>query len=162
MACRQFAFAALQTLFDLTQVVRTSQLAKEHRHQLRPTAYSTRMALGVQLAYFALRVRPRNKLENLTEQAAESVHVEPFCGAPERCGNRSSLHGKARRLSPNLDDSDSIHTGSITSRSLSVQSLARILHAWVLMQHLSFVALGAFLAITLAEVSAGYGVTSVS
>ena len=65
------------------------------------------MALGVQLAYLALNVRPRNKLENLTEKSAESVHVEPFCGAPERCGNRSSLHGESQRLSPNLDDSES-------------------------------------------------------
>jgi hypothetical protein len=56
------------------------------------------MPLGSQLPHLALEVRPRNKLENLTEQAAKSVHVEPFRCRPKRCGSHSSLLGRAQRL----------------------------------------------------------------
>jgi len=95
---RQLALAAPQSLFDLPQAVGTSQLAEQHRHELLPAAHSPRMPFGVELAHFALKVHARNKLDNLTEQAAKSVHVESFCCMQKRCGNRSSLHRKAQRL----------------------------------------------------------------
>src|SRR6266403_526751 len=103
---RELAFAAPQTLLDLPQAVGTSQLAEEHRYELLPAAHSPRMPFGVELAHFALKVRARNKLEYLTEQAAKSVHVEPFCRMPKRSGKSLQLTWGGSTSPPNLDDSD--------------------------------------------------------
>ena len=51
-----------------------------------------------------------DKLENLAEQAAKSVHVEFLFRTPKRSGNRSSLPREAQRLPANLDDSDAVST----------------------------------------------------
>ena len=102
---RKLAFAALQSLLDLTQAVRPAQLTEDHRNELLPAIRSPRMPLRIVLGDQLREVTARNKLENLTEQAAKCVHVEPFCGELKRGGTRSSLHEEAQRLLANLDGS---------------------------------------------------------
>jgi hypothetical protein len=42
-------------------------LTEQHRDELLPAAHPSGMPLGFQLPHLALEVRPRNKLENLTD-----------------------------------------------------------------------------------------------
>lgn len=88
----------LRSPFGLAQAVGPSQLTEQHRDELLPTAHSSGMPLGFEVAHHALEVRPRNRLANLTEQAVKSVHVEPFRCRPKQFGSHSTLHGRARRL----------------------------------------------------------------
>src|SRR5262245_12310126 len=83
---RQLAFAAPQPLLDLAQRMCTAELAEQHRHQLLPAAHPAGVTLGVTPPYGPLEPIPRNEFENLTEQAAESVHVESLCLWVDRCG----------------------------------------------------------------------------
>jgi hypothetical protein len=46
------------------------QLAKQHRHQLSPTAESSRVPLGVVLFYRRFKLVARYQMENLAEDAA--------------------------------------------------------------------------------------------
>src|SRR5579883_2812153 len=107
---RELALAAAQPLLDLPQAVSASELAENHRDELLPAAHAPSMPLGIEPAHLALEVRARNKLENLTEQAAKSVHVEPLRCRPKRFGSRFSLHGEAQRPPANLDDSDELYS----------------------------------------------------
>ena len=62
---------------NLTQRMGLPQLAEHHRDKLAPTAKATRMALGFSFLNQQLKIAAREKLENLTEHATESIHVGP-------------------------------------------------------------------------------------
>jgi hypothetical protein len=57
--------------------VGTPQLAKHHRDKLSPAAKAAGMALGFGFLNQQLKFAAREKLENLTEHATESIHVGP-------------------------------------------------------------------------------------
>jgi hypothetical protein len=58
--------------------MRPPELAEHHRDELLPAAHPARVPLCVELANLTFKIATRKKLENLTEQAAKCVHVEPF------------------------------------------------------------------------------------
>ena len=96
---RRRPLTTAQSLLGRRQTVRSSHLAEQHQQELVPVAHTPCMPLGAEPAYLALEVRPRNKLEDLPEQPAKSVHAEPLRCLPKRLGNCSSLHGKTQHLS---------------------------------------------------------------
>jgi hypothetical protein len=71
---RQLPFATRQTIADLAQRLRPSQLAKKHGDKLTPTGKSPGMPLGPDFLNPALKLQTRKKLEKLTENAAKCVH----------------------------------------------------------------------------------------
>jgi hypothetical protein len=52
-------------------------LAEKHRDKLTPTAKAAGMPLGSGFFDEKLEIAPWKKLENLTEHATKSIHVEP-------------------------------------------------------------------------------------
>jgi hypothetical protein len=52
-------------------------LAEKHRDKLTPTAKAAGMPLGPSFFDEQLEIASRKKLENLTEHATKSIHVEP-------------------------------------------------------------------------------------
>jgi hypothetical protein len=118
----QLALAAAKSLLDLAQAVRTSQLAKQHRDELLPAADASGVPLRIEFMHLTFEVGARNELENLAEQTAESVHVEPLCCGPKRFGSRASLHAKAQRPSANLDDSDEKDISYLTAVQIGLNS----------------------------------------
>jgi hypothetical protein len=74
---REFPLAGRQTVADLPERVGSSQLAEKHRHKLSPGAKASGMPLGLGFPDQQLKLGARKELENLTEHATESIHVEP-------------------------------------------------------------------------------------
>src|SRR5215212_1500776 len=68
------SLGAGQPLLDLTQRLRTPKLAEDHRHELRPRAQPLRSSVRPMPIHQLLELCPRNKLENLMENATESLH----------------------------------------------------------------------------------------
>jgi hypothetical protein len=66
--------------------------------------------LRVELANLAFKVTAWKKLENLTEQAAKCVHVEPFSRAPNRSAVAPAYTGRLNVPSANLDGSECHYT----------------------------------------------------
>jgi hypothetical protein len=64
------------------------------------------MTLGIEPADIALEFCARNKLENLTEQAAKSVHAEPLFVCPIEVVLAQAYIGRLGVSPANLDDSD--------------------------------------------------------
>ena len=73
----EFPFASGKALADLPQRVGAAQLAEQHGDKLAPTAKAAGMPLGSGLLNQQLKVGSREELENLTEHATKSIHVEP-------------------------------------------------------------------------------------
>jgi hypothetical protein len=117
---RQLTFTAFQTLLDLSQAVRPSELAEHHRDELLPAAHPARVPLRVELANLAFKVTARKKLENLTEQAAKCVHVEPFSGAPNRLAVAPAYTGRLNVPSANLDGSEN-QTQCLSKQTVEIQ-----------------------------------------
>src|SRR5216684_6642936 len=65
---------ARQTLLDLTQRLGSPKLTEDHRHELRPRTEPLRASIRSVSVDELLELRPRNKLENLIENATESLH----------------------------------------------------------------------------------------
>ena len=71
---RQLALAARQPAADLAQRVRPAQLAEQHGDELAPAGEAARVPLGLRRHDGLLKLGARKKLEQLTEDAAESGH----------------------------------------------------------------------------------------
>ena len=71
---QQLAFHCCQPAADLSLALGMTQLAIQHRHELLPAAETARMPLPVVLFYGGFKLQPREKLQNLTEDAAYSSH----------------------------------------------------------------------------------------
>jgi len=71
----QLAFAGQQTIADLAQRFRISQLAEQHGDHLAPTGKTTGVPLGLMRFHRSLENRLREQLENLVKNAAYSIHV---------------------------------------------------------------------------------------
>src|SRR5436853_1206840 len=63
-----------QSLFDLTQRLGSSELTKDHRHELGPRAETLRPSIRPVPVGQLLELSTRNQLENLLENATESLH----------------------------------------------------------------------------------------
>src|SRR5216684_2381827 len=65
---------ARQPLLDLTQRLGSPKLTEDHRHELRPRTEPLRAPVRSMLVDQLLKLHSRNKLENLVENATESLH----------------------------------------------------------------------------------------
>jgi hypothetical protein len=54
--------------------MRPTQLAEKHGHELAPTSKATSVALGLMLANRCFKLDTRKQLQQLTENAAYSIH----------------------------------------------------------------------------------------
>src|SRR5450432_2064703 len=70
----QLSFARRQTAGDFSQALGVSQLAEHHRDELRPTGKAPSVAFGLMPAHRRLELQTRDHTQNLTENAAYSVH----------------------------------------------------------------------------------------
>jgi hypothetical protein len=70
----QFAFRSGQAAANLPQGLGMPQLAEQHRDELPPTAEPAGMTLGLIRADHRLEVNARNQLQNLRENATNSIH----------------------------------------------------------------------------------------
>jgi hypothetical protein len=70
----QLAFAGRQPTRNLAQALRVTRLTEQHGDHLRPTAEAARMMLGLVFLDLGLKRQARDKLQNLTENAAYSIH----------------------------------------------------------------------------------------
>jgi hypothetical protein len=70
----QFAFAGGQALANLAQRLGRGQLAKHHGHKLAPTGKPSGVSLGMERLDGLLELRSRKQLEQLSENAAYSIH----------------------------------------------------------------------------------------
>src|SRR6266498_315311 len=69
----QLAFAGRQATRDFPQALCVAQLAEHHRDELGPAGKVSRVPFGLMVADRRLEFRPRDQLQNLTEDAAYSV-----------------------------------------------------------------------------------------
>ena len=76
----QLAFAAGQPPADLPQGVRPAELTEQHGHELAPAGEAAGMALGPVLLDQGLKLGAREELEQLAEDAGESLHGWPPLG----------------------------------------------------------------------------------
>jgi hypothetical protein len=67
----QLPFATRQTAANLAQGMRPSHLAKQHRHELSPTAETPRVSFGFVLLHRLLESSARKQLQHLRENAAD-------------------------------------------------------------------------------------------
>jgi hypothetical protein len=70
----KLAFARRQTLTDLPQRVRSSQLAEHHRDELSPAREAPTVTLGLMELHRSLEFQSRIQLQDLTEDACYSGH----------------------------------------------------------------------------------------
>src|SRR5258708_942495 len=95
------------------------QLAKHHRAELVPTREPTRVALGLGLFNRSGKLQPRHELQNLTENAAYSIHGGVLlvgyglpCQKPNQLTRALRLHfvpGPTQNARSNLDKSGTEH-----------------------------------------------------
>ena len=70
----ELADAAGQTVTDLAQGIGVSQVAEQHRHELRPASEALGAFLGVVLPHQLLELPPRYLLQKLTEETRVTYH----------------------------------------------------------------------------------------
>ena len=106
----EFPLAGGKAMADLPERVGTAQLAKQHGDKLAPRAKAAGMPLGSGLINEQLELGAREKLENLTKHATNSIHVGPpvLWGCWDDFGKVSqTIHPQeAQLLNLNLDKSD--------------------------------------------------------
>jgi hypothetical protein len=96
----EFALAGRQSASDLAQRLRVSQLAKQHRHELRPAAEAPGMALRLVLSDGSLNLEPQEQLLQLGENAGYSFHGGGLLWWPFVLGRTQTTYQSARRRLP--------------------------------------------------------------
>ena len=70
----EFSLTRGQTTTDLPKAVDSAQLAEQHRDELGPAGKTPGVPLGFRVVDQLLELHARKKLENLTKDAAKSIH----------------------------------------------------------------------------------------
>src|SRR5580700_1527036 len=70
----ELAFRCRQPATDLPQALRVTQMTEQHRHQLLPAGEAPLMSRRLVFLHARVKLQPREKLQNLTEYAAYSIH----------------------------------------------------------------------------------------
>ena len=70
----ELAFGGGQPAADFAQRVGLAELTKQHGHQLAPAGEPAQVAVGVMLAHGLLEFQARKQLQQLGEDATETLH----------------------------------------------------------------------------------------
>jgi hypothetical protein len=70
----ELTFRGGQSAADFAQRVGLAELTKQHRHELTPAGEPAQVAVGLMLAYGLLEFQARKQLQQLREDATETLH----------------------------------------------------------------------------------------
>jgi hypothetical protein len=76
----KLALTAAKSVDNLSQRVRSSELAKQHAHKLTPAGKAFSAALCIVFFDHLMKLNPREKLQQLAKYATKYIHGVPSFG----------------------------------------------------------------------------------
>lgn len=117
----QLAFAGGQPAANLTQRLRSPQMAEQHSHELSPATEPAGVALAPLLDHGPLKLGARKQLQHLAENAGYSYHGGGVLPMVHVFSTQTVAEFYRRRSNANLDKSDLLKLVTLAKLPASVR-----------------------------------------